>query len=87
MPESWATGVPIVSIRVGMAADYIRDGENGFLTEPEDYKALAEKAIRVIEDSSLREKFIRNGFNDVRQLDWSVIADQYYNKLYKQYLR
>ena len=30
LTESWATGVPVVSTRVGMSADYIRDGENGF---------------------------------------------------------
>ena len=67
MPESWATGVPVVSTKVGMSVDYIRDGENGFLVEVEDYKTLAERAVQVMDDLTLREKFIQNGLADVRQ--------------------
>jgi UDP-glucose:(heptosyl)LPS alpha-1,3-glucosyltransferase len=31
--EALATGLPVVATRVGVAADLVRDGENGFLTE------------------------------------------------------
>ena len=34
--ESMATGVPIVTTRVGQAADLVRHGENGFLVDVED---------------------------------------------------
>jgi glycosyltransferase involved in cell wall biosynthesis len=39
--ESMAAGVPVVSTRVGQAADLIRDGENGWLVDIEDVEALS----------------------------------------------
>jgi glycosyltransferase involved in cell wall biosynthesis len=42
--EAMATGVPLVSTRVGQAADLVRDGENGWLVEVEDVEALVERA-------------------------------------------
>ena len=38
--ESMATGVPLVSTRVGQAADLVRHGENGWLVEVEDVDGL-----------------------------------------------
>jgi glycosyltransferase involved in cell wall biosynthesis len=40
--EAMAAGVPVVSTRVGQAAELIRDGENGRLVEVDDAEALAE---------------------------------------------
>ena len=45
--EAMATGVPLVSTRVGQAADLVRDGENGWLVEVEDVEALVEVGARV----------------------------------------
>ena len=45
--EAMATGAPLVSTRVGQAADLVRDGENGWLVEVEDVEALVEVAARV----------------------------------------
>ena len=45
--ESMATGVPLVTTRVGQAADLVRDGENGWLREVEDTEALAQAAAHV----------------------------------------
>lgn len=39
--EAMAAGVPVVSTRVGQAADLIRDGANGRLVDVEDAEALA----------------------------------------------
>ena len=39
--EAMASGVPVVSTRVGQAAEIIRDGENGWLVDVEDAEALA----------------------------------------------
>ncbi len=45
--ESMATGVPLVTTRVGQAADLVRDGENGWLREVEDAEGLAAAAAHV----------------------------------------
>ena len=38
--ESMATRVPLVTTRVGQAADLVRHGENGWMVEPEDVDGL-----------------------------------------------
>ncbi len=45
--ESMATGVPLVTTRVGQAADLVRDGENGWLCDVEDAEGLAAAAAAV----------------------------------------
>lgn len=85
--ESWATGVPLVSTRVGMPADLIEHGQNGMLAEVEDVAGLAEYAVAFIEDSQLRENYRRCALADVQQYDWSSIAEQYYQKLYRPFLK
>jgi glycosyltransferase involved in cell wall biosynthesis len=45
--ESMATGVPVVTTRVGQAADLVRNGENGFLVDVEDAEGVAASTVRV----------------------------------------
>ncbi len=45
--ESMASGVPLVSTKVGQAMDLIRHGGNGWLSEVEDVQGLAACALQV----------------------------------------
>jgi glycosyltransferase involved in cell wall biosynthesis len=45
--ESMATGLPLVTTRVGQAADLVRDGENGRLLDVEDAAGLAFASVQV----------------------------------------
>ena len=45
--EAMASGVPLVSTRVGQAADLVRDGENGWLAEVDDVERLVEATERI----------------------------------------
>jgi glycosyltransferase involved in cell wall biosynthesis len=47
--EAMATGVPLVTTRVGQAADLVRHGENGWVVEVEDVDGLVEWTARVAE--------------------------------------
>ena len=84
--EGWATGVPVVSTRVGMPADLIRHGQNGMLADLDDVAALAAHAEAFIEDSSLRDRCLNQALQDVKPFDWSRVAQMYYDKLYKPLL-
>jgi glycosyltransferase involved in cell wall biosynthesis len=84
--ESMASGVPIISTKVGMAPDYIIDGQNGMLCEIEDVDCLAEKALKVASDKNLRDKLIRGGLKTAKELDISKIAERYYQEIYKKLL-
>ncbi len=45
--ESMATGVPLVTTRVGQAMDLVKHGENAYMTDVEDVDALASYSLKV----------------------------------------
>ena len=45
--ESMASRVPLVTTRVGQAADLVRHGENGWMVEPEDVEGLVAWTLHV----------------------------------------
>ena len=45
--ESMATRVPLVTTRVGQAADLVRHGENGWLVAPDDVEGLVASVLHV----------------------------------------
>jgi glycosyltransferase involved in cell wall biosynthesis len=51
--EAMASGVPLVTTRVGQAPDVVASGRNGFIVEVEDTEGLAEAVLRVREDRAL----------------------------------
>jgi len=50
MLEAMATGVPLVTTRVGQAAELVDDGRNGFLVDVEDAEAIADAVVRLRDD-------------------------------------
>ena len=45
--ESMASGVPLVTTRVGQAMDLVKSGENGFMVDVEDVDGLVHSVERV----------------------------------------
>jgi glycosyltransferase involved in cell wall biosynthesis len=58
--EAMASGLPCIATNTGGIPEVIRNGENGFLFERENYSELAEKIINLLNDSKLQSKFISN---------------------------
>jgi len=80
--ESMATGIPIVSTKVGMAPDIIKDGYNGYLADIGDVEILTEKASKILDDRNLAGKMVGNGLETVRDYSWEEIAKEYYEMIY-----
>lgn len=59
--ESMASGVPLVTTRVGQAMDLVHHGENGWMTDVEDAEGLAFWAEKALEDTANLEKILKNG--------------------------
>jgi len=55
--EALAAGRPVVATRVGGVPDVVRDGEDGFLVDPGDVDALAERLAELARDAELRARF------------------------------
>ena len=54
--ELLAAGVPVVADAVGQNREYILDGENGLLVQPEDDHAFGDAVLSLLQDSSLRTR-------------------------------
>ncbi len=59
--EAMASGLPVVSTRVGSIDEIVVDGETGLLVESGDHEALAQSIIRLIRDGDRRFKMGRAG--------------------------
>lgn len=51
--EALACGLPVVATRVGANDEVVVDMKNGFLVEPRDASALAERIVRILKDHNL----------------------------------
>ncbi len=70
--EALAMEKAVVATRVGGIPDLIKDGENGFLVEPHNPEALAEKIKELMQNKNLCEKFGKAGKEWVSQnFEWS----------------
>jgi glycosyltransferase involved in cell wall biosynthesis len=59
--EAMATGVPLVSTRVGQTPELATDGQDALLADVEDVEALAASVVRVRDDAALRESLRTSG--------------------------
>ncbi len=54
--EAMATGRPVIATRMGGIPDIVREGETGFLIDPDDSAALAATMQTLLSDFSLRRR-------------------------------
>ena len=59
--EALASGLSVVATAVGDVPDLIQDGSTGFLVEPNDESALADRLKVLLQDRSLRSDMSRRG--------------------------
>ena len=65
--ESMASGIPLVTTRVGQAMDLVKHGENGMMVDVNDAEGLASGAMDFLSDSEMRKKVIKSGFETVKE--------------------
>ncbi len=58
--EAMAAGVPIVATKVGALPEIITDNQSGFLVEPGNSQALAQKIKTLLQNPALQTKFSQN---------------------------
>ena len=80
--EVMASGIPLVSTKVGMVPEVVRDGHNGFLADVDDVGVLAEKVMNIRDDEKLAERVMVAGLETVKDYSWEEIAKRYYNEVY-----
>ena len=66
--EAMATGLPVVSTRIGGIPEMVIDNQTGFLVQPEDAVALAGAIERVTNDRSLGQRLGQAGYERSQKL-------------------
>jgi len=66
--EVMAAGKPIVATKVGGVPEQVFDSFNGFLVEPRDYNAIADKISTLIDNDDLRKRMGLNGRRIIERL-------------------
>lgn len=75
--EAAAAGLPVIGTRQSGAEDAVRNGENGFLVEPQNAPAAAEAAIRILSDRVLALRFSAGSRRLAREMSWEAVAERY----------
>jgi len=85
--EAMASGLPVVSTKVGGIPELVEDGKNGLLVEPQRPAELAAAIRRLVEDVDLRHRMGRAGRKlAVEKFDLAVAARRH-EELYVRLLR
>jgi glycosyltransferase involved in cell wall biosynthesis len=84
--ESMASGVPVVSTRVGMAPDLIVDGVTGALAEVGDVEAILEKALGLLALPDRGAALRAAAREAVQVTDWSVVARRHLEEVWRPLL-
>ncbi|QLY27715.1 glycosyltransferase family 4 protein [Nocardia huaxiensis] len=67
LAQAMAAGKPVLSSRVGGIPEMITDGENGYLVEPQDAGALAQRMVTVLENPELAAELGARGHAMARE--------------------
>ncbi len=86
--EAMSMKLPIVTTKVGGTEEYIKNGYNGYLCSIGNHKEIADKILKLINDTETRKKFGIRSRKIVEQfLDSKVIGKKYqkvYESVYKE---
>ena len=82
--ESMASGVPVISTKVGMAYDLIIDNKNGFLANQISKEDILEKINNFTNlKNSKKKEIILNAREKVLSCDWSIVAEKHMQLVYE----
>jgi len=69
IPQAYASGVPMVVTDVDGNREFVEDGVNGFTFKPHDLESASEKIAQLIDRRDLREKFVMEGRNKLKEFE------------------
>lgn len=77
--EAFASGMPIVTTGPGGIPDMICDGHTGFVVPCADDAALAARAIELLENQALAQRFAAAGLSECTRYSWDAVKHGWIN--------
>lgn len=75
--QSLACGLPVVAANAGGPAEYVREGETGYLIEPTDAATFAERLTKLLDEPELAKDFGRNARESIARFSPEHIAGEF----------
>jgi glycogen(starch) synthase len=75
--EAMRAGLPVIVSSAGGAPDIVREGIEGYVVDPTDTTALADRMGQVLADPALAGRLGAAGAQRVHSYDWRAITEQY----------
>ncbi len=82
--ESMASGIPIISTRVGISPEIIQNGVNGFIVDIDDTAGMTNYALDILNSDSLARRLRVGGIDTAEEYSWDIMAARYYNEIYRR---
>lgn len=82
--EAMSCGVPVIASAVGGNSELVKDGVNGYLINPGDFKELANKIENLILNENLRKEFSENA---LKTIDENFTVEKMAEKTKEIYLK
>jgi glycosyltransferase involved in cell wall biosynthesis len=77
--EAFACGLPIVTTDAGGIPFMVSDGKTGMVVPRGDYQQMADRALRLLNDSALTKTIVEQGRQECRKYAWESVRDQWLN--------
>ena len=84
--EAMASGLPAIAVNAGAVTELVKDGENGFIFEPNDTAGIASGIYTIISNKELREKMSKNALKMIAKHDINYTLSRF-EKIYNNVLR
>lgn len=85
--EAMSMGLPIVATPIAGVPELLEDGKNGFLIQPGDYMALAERIIQLTEDPKLCHTMAKANIAKIREAYHPCVFEMKMKTLYRDLLQ
>jgi len=79
--EAMASGLPCVIADGGGSRNFIQQGKNGFLCQPNQADDYLDKITMVLQDAGLHQQFVSEGLRYSQSFSWNDLAATYFKDL------